>query len=134
MEMKLLLIPLIGFVIGYFTNYIAIKMLFYPRKSVLGFQGILPKRRREIAERIGNASLNVMPDAILKVEKVPVVGGLVLDLFKKSVERKVNSMELSELEGIIQSAVRRELRFITFAGGLLGFLIGVVEVLIIGVI
>ena len=34
--------PLIGGVIGYFTNYIAVKMLFYPRTEVRLFGHVLP--------------------------------------------------------------------------------------------
>jgi len=132
MDWKLIFIPLIGFVIGYFTNYIAVKMLFYPRHYVFGFQGILPKRRREIAVKISEASLQIMPEPILKIQKIPHVGPLVLDLFKKSVEKKVNSLNLDELESIIQSAVKTELKFITWVGGVLGFLIGLIEVLLIG--
>ena len=32
--LKMLSAPLIGAVIGYFTNYIAVKMLFFPRHEV----------------------------------------------------------------------------------------------------
>ena len=34
--------PLVGAVIGYFTNLIAVKMLFYPRKPVYLFGHQLP--------------------------------------------------------------------------------------------
>ena len=34
--------PLIGAVIGYFTNMIAVKMLFYPRKPIYVFGHQLP--------------------------------------------------------------------------------------------
>lgn len=48
--------PIMGAVIGYGTNYIAVKMLFRPRKPVrLGpfkVQGLLPKRRNDISEGI----------------------------------------------------------------------------------
>ena len=34
MDMSYLTGPLIGAVIGYFTNYLAVKMLFHPRKAI----------------------------------------------------------------------------------------------------
>ena len=54
--------PLIGGLIGYFTNFIAIKMLFWPRHEirirghVLPFTpGIIPKRKNQLARVIGEA-------------------------------------------------------------------------------
>ena len=54
--------PFIGAVIGYFTNYIAVKMLFHPYKSfhigkfrVPFTPGIIPKRQPDMAKAIGNA-------------------------------------------------------------------------------
>ncbi len=51
--------PLAGAVIGWFTNYLAIRMLFRPleKKSLFGLPlpltpGIIPARRRELAKRI----------------------------------------------------------------------------------
>ena len=68
--------PVIGAVIGYFTNYIAVKMLFRPRKEVrlLGVKlpftpGIIPKRRAELAKAIGNTVGNrlLTKEAVLDV-------------------------------------------------------------------
>lgn len=60
--LKLLLPPLIGAVIGYCTNYIAVKMLFRPYhpfrigKWTLPFTpGVIPKRKPELAHAVGNA-------------------------------------------------------------------------------
>lgn len=54
--------PVIGAVIGYFTNYIAVKMLFHPRNPItvgghtLPFTpGIIPKRKGDLAKAIGRA-------------------------------------------------------------------------------
>lgn len=59
--------PLIGAVIGYFTNYIAVKMLFHPYHPVkvagrvLPFTpGIIPKRQKALAGAIGNAVSDVL--------------------------------------------------------------------------
>ncbi|MBE5773178.1 MAG: DUF445 family protein [Clostridiales bacterium] len=57
--------PAIGAVIGYFTNYIAVKMLFRPYKPVkignwtLPFTpGVIPRRKGDLARAIGNAIEN----------------------------------------------------------------------------
>ena len=63
MEVLRVILPvLVGAVIGYFTNYIAIKMLFRPRKEVrIGkwrvpfTPGIIPKNQPRLARAIGNA-------------------------------------------------------------------------------
>ena len=59
---KLLLIPIISAFIGWFTNWIAIKMLFHPRvpTKVLGitFHGIFPKRQKQFAEKLGKLVSN----------------------------------------------------------------------------
>src|SRR5688500_1811288 len=54
---QLLVIPIISAFIGWFTNWIAIKMLFHPKepKRILGitFHGIFPKRQKKYAEKLG---------------------------------------------------------------------------------
>ena len=57
---KILSGPLIGAVIGYFTNMIAVKMLFYPKKEIRIFgrrlpltPGVIPKGRPRLAVSIG---------------------------------------------------------------------------------
>mgnify|MGYP003328250196 CR=1 FL=1 len=54
--------PIIGALIGYFTNYLAVKMLFrpyYPKKigklRIPFTPGIIPKRKDALAHAIGNA-------------------------------------------------------------------------------
>ncbi len=50
-------LPFIAALIGWFTNYLAIKMLFHPRKPVDLFlfkiQGIFPKRQAALASKLG---------------------------------------------------------------------------------
>lgn len=52
--------PLVGAVIGYFTNYLAVKMMFHPRKEIriFGFKlpftpGAIPKGKPRLARAIG---------------------------------------------------------------------------------
>lgn len=53
----LLGLPFIGALIGWLTNRMAIRMLFRPRRPlwILGwnFQGLLPRRQPELAEKVG---------------------------------------------------------------------------------
>jgi uncharacterized membrane protein YheB (UPF0754 family) len=53
----LLALPLIGALIGWFTNYLAVKMIFRPAEPIrvfpgLTLQGLIPKRRQELAHKI----------------------------------------------------------------------------------
>jgi uncharacterized membrane protein YheB (UPF0754 family) len=51
--LRYIVYPVIGSVLGSLTNYIAIKLLFRPRRKIFGIQGLLQKRKPEIAERAG---------------------------------------------------------------------------------
>ncbi len=60
--LKIISGPLIGAVIGYITNYIAVKMLFRPYKEkrigkikIPFTPGIIPKRQAELAKAVGQA-------------------------------------------------------------------------------
>lgn len=58
MLLKAILLILIGSLIGWITNYIAIKMLFRPYKEInfgiFKLQGLIPKRQHEIGKTIAN--------------------------------------------------------------------------------
>ncbi|MBL8898217.1 MAG: DUF445 family protein [Planctomycetes bacterium] len=51
--------PLVGALIGYVTNWLAVRMLFRPRRrigfSFLSFQGVLPSRKEAFARSIAGA-------------------------------------------------------------------------------
>ena len=60
--MKIIIPILVGSAIGYFTNWLAIKMLFRPleEKRFLGFKvpftpGLIPKERKRMAKSVGEA-------------------------------------------------------------------------------
>lgn len=58
MAFEWILLPVVGALIGWFTNFVAIRMLFRPRRPVriLGrwtFQGVLPRRQPELARVVG---------------------------------------------------------------------------------
>lgn len=72
---------LVGSIIGYCTNYIAIKMMFHPSKAVyigkwqLPFTpGIIPKNQKRLANAVGDAvtSQLITKDAV--VESIDRVG------------------------------------------------------------
>ena len=59
--------PIIGSIIGYFTNYIAVKMLFYPRNEVriCGHKvpftpGAIPKGKPRLAKTVGHVVANTL--------------------------------------------------------------------------
>ena len=88
--------PIIGAIIGYFTNYIAVKMLFRPwePKYLFGRQlpftpGIIPKSRERIAVTVGNAVAENL-------------------LTEEAIERTILSPELKQqLADKVNSAIER---------------------------
>lgn len=194
--MIIYLIPFISAFIGYFTNWIAIKMLFHPRKPVnilgLTIQGIFPKRQKQFAQKLGvlvanellhfdeiadklkdPEQLNALTptienhiDTFLKVrlkEKIPVVSmfigystigklkegmmeeinmllpqiiGQYTDSLKQKIDiermvtEKVESFSSDKLEEILAAIMKKEFRFVEILGGVVGFLIGIIQVLI----
>lgn len=92
--------PFIGALIGYCTNYIAVKMLFRPLKPVMigGIQlpftpGIIPKRKPELAKAVGKAVGN----SLLRTEDLEQV--LISEEMKDTItEGIMNSLE-AEIHG-----------------------------------
>ena len=69
------ILPILAALIGWITNYLAIKMLFHPHqpKKILGltFHGVFPKRQAQIAEKLGDLVANElfsMKDVAQKIE------------------------------------------------------------------
>ena len=190
-------LPLIGALIGWLTNYIAIKMLFHPRNEVKIFfipvQGVFPKRQKALARKLGQivseelVSVQDITDhlkekatseavinhiamrleegiasrlprafpmlamlmssdiaAKVKIFLMEQIGSLNEDLIDKLsgeleeeldvhkiVEEKVASFSSDKLEKILFSIMRREFKFIEMVGAVLGFLIGVAQILLL---
>ena len=61
-ESLLFLFPVLAALIGWLTNFVAVKMLFHPQKpiEVLGFsiQGVFPKRQSQLADKLGDLVAN----------------------------------------------------------------------------
>lgn len=197
MSYGLALIPFLSAFIGWFTNWILLKMLFHPEepKIIAGFrlQGIFPKNQGLLAEKIGemvNRELfsfteieskitgadnfqKLMPlieihvDEFLRVKlpkQMPMIGmfigdktinelktvfiteleslfpvimksyignlGADLDL-GKLVKEKLNDLSPDTLEKTFRSAMAKELRKTGILGAGIGFLIGILQVLLV---
>ncbi|MBT0587449.1 DUF445 domain-containing protein [Alteromonas oceanisediminis] len=68
---SLLSIPLISAIVGWLTNFLAVKMMFYPIdfvgvKPFFGWQGLIPAKRREMAE----IEVELVLDKLLSVEEL----------------------------------------------------------------
>ncbi len=100
MWISFIVFPFVGAFLGWFTNYIAVKMLFHPKepKTFLGitFQGIFPKRQKTIALKIGK----VVADELLSIDdiKEKVVTPQSMDKIYEQVEIKMDDF----LEGRMQ--------------------------------
>jgi uncharacterized membrane protein YheB (UPF0754 family) len=196
MNYWLLLIPIISAFIGWFTNWVAIKMLFHPRepKKFLGItiQGIFPKRQKVFAEKLGKLvsdellSFEDIQEKIINPENLkklmPMIEGHIenflrvklgnempflsifigdktinslkkifmqeletlfpqimknyagqlqneLDL-EKIVTEKVAAFSTEKLESILYQIMNKEFRFVEIIGGIIGFIIGIIQILI----
>ena len=183
--------------LGYITNYIAIKMLFYPREPLnlylFKVQGVFPKRQAMIAAKIGKMvadellsvadiqeKLN-MPENIAVIhdnledkldeflaetfpEKYPVMSFFVREKTRSRIKEevltevtamapevmlqcfenieenldieqiirdRVETLEPEKLEALIMSVLESEFKFIEYVGAVIGFVIGIVQVIIV---
>ena len=96
MNTTLIVSPIAGAIIGYFTNYVAVKMLFRPYNEIkiLGIKlpftpGLIPKEKRRISKALGNAvgdtilTDDTITDYMIKPEMVDYISKIVLLLFIK---------------------------------------------------
>ena len=108
MDWTILAGPLIGAVIGYFTNYLAVKMLFRPRKEIkiggktLPFTpGVIPKGKPRLARVIGRT----VADTLITGEDIRK--SLLSDSMQDAVADKAEEL----LQSRLQSAVCRMTRW-----------------------
>lgn len=101
MSFKLVIMPVIAALIGWGTNVIAIRMLFWPRKPVriplIGYElwGLLPKRQEELARSVG---------AIVNDELLPVQS-LIDALNTKEMRQRVAHLICSNIEAKLERFV-----------------------------
>lgn len=110
----LLISVIIGGFIGWITNLIAVKALFHPQKSfkVFGYdwQGLLPKRKKELANNLGNmveGELVNIPELVKKVKPEDVE-----PLIDKLVEE-----HKQDIETVVRGYIENMLKKIPFLGG-----------------
>lgn len=196
MNYWLILIPFISSFIGWFTNWIAIKMLFHPRMPIkifgITFHGIFPKRQQQFAEKLGklvSAELisfqeiekkitnsknldKVLPfieeriDDFLRrklSEVFPIISmfigdstinqlktifmeelkGIFPEMIKKYMQNleselnleqmvtaKVATFSSEKMESILNQIMTKEFKFVEIIGGVLGFLIGIMQIIL----
>jgi uncharacterized membrane protein YheB (UPF0754 family) len=195
-------VPLLGGVIGYATNRLAVKMIFRPIRPIriggrrFGFrvQGLIGRRQADLAASIGRvvgshlvrhedvvqvlAGLDLEAFAgrmiergvgpkVEELRRLPLVGSfltdarvgdlqaalvrgvveqrgsLVLEVEKALeegldvqaiVERKVAAFPVERLEALVLEVAARELRWIEVLGGVLGLLIGLLQVAVLALV
>jgi uncharacterized membrane protein YheB (UPF0754 family) len=93
MNYWLVLTPLISAFTGWFTTWVAIKMLFHPRKQVkilgLKVQGIFPKNQQQIAEKLGE----VVSKELLSFKEIEekVTNPANLEKLKPEIEKHIDN-------------------------------------------
>lgn len=197
MWIEVISLPLISAVIGWFTNYLAVKMLFRPKEKVkigfIEFQGIFPKRQAMVAAQIGKMVANELisvddiqeqlhrPENLALIHegierkidnylndvlpgKYPLIAiffttkvkGKIKDELMGEVEQmapemiqrvvlnieqsfdvesiiteKITQLSTDKLESLIMGILNKEFKFIEYIGAVVGFFIGLVQVLIV---
>jgi uncharacterized membrane protein YheB (UPF0754 family) len=192
-------IPLVGALIGWATNVLAIRMLFRPRAPLrLGWfhlQGVIPRRKaalagsmaeiferellsnQELVQRFQRIPLSQRVEPMVEghinsfmtrlVERMPIIRVILNEPFRgsiakqlkqelmgllpqvqeklgqslgqeidlrKLIEERVRAFSEERLEALILSVARRELKAIEWFGGLLGFAIGLGQVMLMALL
>lgn len=135
------ILPIIAAVIGWFTNFIAVKMLFHPRKPrrVLGltWHGVLPKRQEQLAIKIGklvseelfsstdlNEKIN-NPDNVLRLvqqidEKIehyfedvlPEKHPMTYKLLPRRIKTRIKDEMLLEVKALAPTLIHRQVHYL----------------------
>ncbi|MBT8448932.1 MAG: DUF445 family protein [Gammaproteobacteria bacterium] len=99
----LLLIPIISAFVGYGTNYLAVKMMFYPLEFVgfkpfLGWQGVIPSKREEMAE----IEVELVLDKLLSVEEI--ISRLEPAKVNEAIDRRLRQVVKSIVNDILEQS------------------------------
>lgn len=113
MDWKLIAVPIIGAIIGYATNWIAVKMLFRPHKEVrvwgwkLPFTpGVIPKGQGRLARAVGRAveeqllTREVLEEELLSEDKIQKIKEMVSEWVEK---QKASEKTVKEAAGELTS-------------------------------
>ncbi|NMP30772.1 DUF445 family protein [Thalassotalea sp. M1531] len=100
----LLLIPFISAFVGWLTNYLAVKMMFYPIKFVgikapyLGWQGLIPQKRRKMAE----ISVDLVLGKLLSVQEL--AARLEPEKVSEAIERRLRQVLKKIINDVMQES------------------------------
>lgn len=120
MDYHLILPPITGALIGWVTNYVAIKLLFRPHRPVeiLGYrvQGVIPKRRKEIARSMARA---IEKELLSSEDLASTLGKInweeeVEKMVEEAVEHRFGSERLSRipLVGVVSDNIRYHVKYL----------------------
>ena len=117
MKYQLLLMPMIGALIGWGTNLLAIKLIFRPlnpfKIPLLGleFQGLIPKRRLEISRSIGEALENeiISPEEIIDSLATDKTKAQLMVYIKKMVTEKTSEKLPAFIPQIFKNSIADQL-------------------------
>ncbi|MGI6523696.1 MAG: DUF445 domain-containing protein [Bdellovibrionota bacterium] len=189
-------LPFIAALIGWITNYVAVRMLFRPRKPYKIFfytlQGVFPKRQKELAKQVADIFVSefldskdlkenlgrVLRSADLKrmidlhiqgviknkvatflpilprhyanslVDKIgfaykdeldPLMETIIHRILESPdvvpdirnlIEDRIANFSVEKLELLCEGVLHKEFRFIELVGAVLGFIVGVIQMLI----
>ena len=114
------LMVFVGTLIGWFTNYLAIKLLFRPYKEMnflfFKIQGLIPKRRAEISLNIADVvekELISVDDIVEKIEEMDISDGVIDRLLDKVIGEKLQKNILDKnplLKMIINDSVIQKIK------------------------
>jgi uncharacterized membrane protein YheB (UPF0754 family) len=91
------LLPIIAAIIGWLTNYLAVKMLFHPKVPLnllgISIQGVFPKRQKKLAEKLGSLvakELFSIGDITKKIEDI-AKSEKSMELIGKRIEKTIRN-------------------------------------------
>ena len=100
--LSLLSIPLISALVGWSTNYLAVKMMFYPLKfvgipPVFGWQGLIPAKRKQMAE----IEVELVLGKLLSVEEL--ANRLEPEALTKAIEHRLHQVVRKIVNEVMES-------------------------------
>ncbi len=101
--LSLLSIPLISALVGWSTNYLAVKMMFYPLKfvgipPVFGWQGLIPAKRKQMAE----IEVELVLGKLLSVEEL--ANRLEPEALTKAIEHRLHQVVRKIVNEVMESS------------------------------
>ena len=110
----LIIFPLIGAVIGWCTNWLAVKMIFRPREPMrlpgLTLHGLLPRRRKELAQNVAETVERdlLSVDMIQNLVRKLVEGDEIRTLLQERIDTLV-SEQMDQLGPMVRNFVPKDL-------------------------